>query len=408
MLALLTSVQVQATSYTDYEFVGYEQNAPLVDELTKYEPVTFHKYYSLEEKDVTYVDSFETPEEEYDYCETTPSQKRETISLVPSPKYLSTKTLAIPSEENFETIYLSIDKMKPTFRLTKVEVENKVTKEKNEFAVTVVTSNLQVPLPRTNIENIAVTIHYESTASSEVQFTFNGVGAKKKTVTMAFEPEKGTIQLNLMNSVAYDSFVTTNGLSPTNPVYYTYIEESYKCANYERIYYDTLAVESLEGYTFDPEEDTVLYKVFKRKVIQDVKPEEESPSEDQTPESPSEQTPSVAEPTLPPTTSALRPSSPIANTPPTTTPTIPWKNEEKTEKDEPESNSSDYDRIAFLEPDETYPATEERIREDGETCIDELEILKTMREIKLLLLILIILTIFHTIHLFRVNRRQLK
>lgn len=390
LLLLLISTPVFAKQYTEYEFTGYEQERPLVDELTKYEEAYFHRYFKLKAGEKEIVDKYDPRKETYHHCSDTPVSKNEVISSEKSEHYENEGHILFRSAnpgnasnlkiENYDTHLLTIEKVEIL-----VSGNLAYTIENPDATNQVFMTNL----PNVDIDDIETIIYYRATSYPKILFS---LGETKVGSIINLDGEFNHITIKAYSPEKHEKFIREHNLNSQKILpYYSYIEEKYECYDDIREYYMDLPDEELEGYSYDPKEDIKVYKVYKRKILE--VPVEE-PDESQIPDKPLT-TPEV----LPNPPAASKPLDPVYPNTPIKPVVRPSEKEVKDEKPTYETDK-DSDRIAFLDTDKKSNVLSKQ--DDGQT--EEIKSTKEFWLIKLLLLVILILTIINTIHTLCVKK----
>lgn len=292
LLALITWVNVSAeTKYTDYEFQGYTETKLEDDELTKYEEVTFNKFYEPIEKDIVFLPTKELDGYDFVDLDTIEEQRKYSKDFLDTPSIEG--MIKIKSQDNyvFRELYLNnitnyentIDDIKfyasestlnPT--ITKIDDNNLMLKYfSRQFLVDYTT--------------LIIKYHTET----EYSFNYypkNTTGLLPVNVQVTLNPNLTVANISTTNATEFETIKNTYDLTPINDVlyYYTYTETLYKHYNVEKNYFKDSEETELEGFTYDPTESYTMYKIYKREKI------EEKPTE------PINPTPSDEEQTQPP------------------------------------------------------------------------------------------------------------
>ena len=391
---------VYAQDYTEYEFVGYQENIPIVDEFTKYEPVTLHKYYSLKESTTQELDKYDTQREDFDICE--PQPIKEIISNTPDDNYENERFIVLRTFENDVVNRLKIENFN-NIKFSKITIkdgEKTISMLDNLEGLTAIDVNL----PNITIDDLEITIYYEGAGTSNY-------------ATVSLEGESGTI-ISILTTIESKytksiikpmslELVTKKGLYNQKLQYhYRYYRETYSCINYLREYYDTLEVDNLDGYMYDSQEDKTVYKVYRREKIPTQIEETDKDESEKSESKESEESNNILPPSMEPPKVDKIPviSSTIVsnkNANYSSAKNVEDKESEEIVTDVTDVNDKNYDRIALLEKEVTSLKSD-----NSQVCCDTTNYTDSLKELKLLILILIILTILHTIQLLYVNKNN--
>lgn len=366
LFALLVACDVKAANYTEYEFAGYEKTIPIVDEFTKYEPLTLHKFYSLKETSPVYVTETDPLYIDDETCQlyekkkivtTEDGEHRQTVRLYRAMTPYETTTIRI-GDIDFDIIAIKKIELKLHGLDYTVDLDKIVDRDKDYMTV---------DIPKTSIADIEFTIYYEAKEFTRLTITLEGGDRFSKiSVLEAFDNQKNSCKFIIYDEERYQEFIKKYGLSPEKySTFYTYEENIYECIKKEKVYFTTSKEEVLEGYTYDVEDDEMIYKIYKREKIDDFIHQEVKPVNSHT--------------TLSTTTSGNR----VANA------------FEKVDQGKIATSEEDRDfkEIAIAQPDDEKTETEE-----CEACVCDEKKLKNQDRIKILLIIAILLTIIELIY----------
>ena len=109
LLTFIIFTPVWAQEYSEYVYVGTQESRPIVDELTKYEQVKFHKYYSRTQGPSIILDAYDPEKEKKDHCDETPISEQTVYSLLPSENYSNENWIILRGHDNYEVTTLKIE-----------------------------------------------------------------------------------------------------------------------------------------------------------------------------------------------------------------------------------------------------------------------------------------------------------
>lgn len=363
LLALLVACDVKAANYTEYEFAGYEETIPIVDEFTKYEPITLHKFYFLKETDPIYVTETDPLYVNDETCQlyekkeivtTEDEEHRQTVRLYRAMTPYETTTIRI-GDIDFDIIAIKKIELKLHGLDYMVDLDKIVDRDKDY---------LTIDIPKTSIADIEFTIHYEAKEFTRLTVTLEGGDRFSKiSVLEAFDDQKNSCKFIVYDEDRYQEFIKKYGLMPGKfNTFYTYEENIYECTKKEKIYFTTSEKESIDGYIYDENDDEIVYKVYKRKKIGDSIDQEVTISNPQ-------KTPS---------------SNLAANA---------FKKVEQGKIDTSKSDDRDFKEIAIAQIDDEKTEIKE-----CEVCVCDEKKLKNQTIIRILLLIVILLTLIELVY----------
>lgn len=392
MFFVLIAMPVFAENrYTEYELIGTQDTEPIVDELTKYEPVVLHRFYTLKEgprkiiTDDTYRD--------YDVWMTHSIKKivtKEPVGSTAEEAHFISRAM-----ENLEISSISAKNID----INNVDIEKIVFSSEGKTFYTAYPPNdarFTIPIELHKINDLEIEFYYDCKVDS-LKFTINLNSENGNTeaaiVPLSKKYHKMSITLKTMD--AYNEFLNANNIDyKFSMQYYTHKEVSYECFNYVREYLTKpMEEDAIDGYTYDKEEDTTVYKVYKRQIIEEHKPE----SNDQLIEEPPKQEINT-EPVYAIPAPKKAPSIPVDKSKVLHNTTS--KPQEELSTSEQDDKTTD-ETLAYVTTEKDETEKSEQIIECN--CEEMKEAIELLRSIKWLLTIIIILIIIKLIHTFSVN-----
>lgn len=371
LLTFIIFTPVWAQEYSEYVYVGTQESRPIVDELTKYEQVRFHKYYSRTRGPSIILDAYDPEKEKKDYCDETPISEQTVYSLLPSENYSNENWIILRGHDNYEVTTLKIENLNTT-RLT---IE-KITIKQNDLPISTIElsqneKDFSIPIKNIDLDDLVVELTYKSNGINRIVYTLEGNSSSQINIIATLKNDNESTYIRGFSLEKHAEYIEKHGLSNNKYMeLYVYRTQSYSCYDFQLEYHGLFEDDYLEGYTYDSLEDVILYKVYKRTKIEEPSSQNEIPN-----------------------TPLKKPEKPIE---------VDQKlnHYDSQEGLYPNRNEStiveiEDDRLAYLDHEK-----EEKMKEN----VEEQKPYDDLKVIKFAILLLIIFAILHTILLINVNK----
>lgn len=371
LLALLIACDVKAANYTEYEFTGYRDTIPIVDEFTKYELITLHKFYSLKDAEPFYVTKTDPLYIDDESCQL--HEKKEIVTTKDGEDHQTVRLYRAMTP--YETTMIRIGDIDFTkIEITKIELKlhgldyqvdlDKIIDRNKDYII--------IDMPKTSITDIEFTIHYEAEEFIRLTVTLEGGDSFSKiSVLEAFDEQKKSYKFIIYDEDNYQEFIKKYGLpSGKFNTFYTYEENIYECTKKEKVYFTTSEENAIEGYTYDKEEDETVYKIYKRKRVEDSIDREVKT--DTPPKTPSKNLAANA-----------------------------FKKVEQGKVDTSKTDAREFKEIAYTKPDD-----EKAENKECEVCVCDEKKLRNQNRIKILLIVVALLTLIELIYSICVKKTK--
>lgn len=370
-LTFIIFTPVLAQEYSEYVYVGTQESRPIVDELTKYEQVKFHKYYSRTQGPSIILDAYDPEKEKKDHCDETPISEQTVYSLLPSKNYSNENWIILRGQDNYEATSLNIENMDTT----NLKIQ-KITIKQNDRPISMIELSqnekfISIPIENIELDDLVVELTYKSNGINRIVYTLEGNSPSRISIITTLKDDNVMTSIRGLSFDKHTEYVEKHDLPNSKYIeHYIYRTQSYSCYDFQLEYHGQFEDDYLEGYTYDPLEDVILYKVYKRTKIEEPSSQNEIPN-----------------------TPLKKPEKPIE---------VDQKlnHYDSQEGLYPNRNEStiveiEDDRLAYLDHEK-----EEKMKEN----VEEQKPYDDLKVIKFAILLLIIFAILHTILLINVNK----
>lgn len=270
LIALMFCLNVYAKPvYTDYQFIGYVDERIKDDEFYKYEEVSFNKFYKMIRTDEEYLKVDDVHAQEHvdkgDFI------IKKVNSLEKSNSNSDVGMITIRAFHDTLAKEIRLANFSSLEKIDKIEIYNKdkiySTIDGDSIYIKFV-ETLKEPLP---FKDISFIFYYDLEESLNLTIDIENYDGYSKIFTLVtLNSNVKMTKVNILVTEDYNDFLKKNSF-PTGETkihYFQYDEKYFKYYNLKKEYFKESDKKFIEGYTYDPSESIVKYKVYKRELLE--------------------------------------------------------------------------------------------------------------------------------------------